>query len=291
MSSIIEVKNLSFGYTRHSRILQGVSFNVQAGAFLSVAGPNGAGKTTLLNLLCGLLRAQAGAIVIDGAPIESYSIRRLARKVAVVHQESVPVFDFTVAEVVSMARTPYMGTFGFEDKADTDAVTDALEATDTARFAVRPLGSLSTGERQRVFIARALAQDTCILLLDEPTSFLDLKHQVEIFDLLKAVQSEKGKTVVAVTHDINLAAQYCDQVLLLTGRKPDQQEPPGGQPSYDSYYIGRTKDVFSPQQVERVFGVKVFAGAVGQEDFFIPLGRFAKDSSQIHEERNRCQRP
>lgn len=291
MSSIIEVKNLSFAYAPHSRILEDVSFDVGAGAFLSVAGPNGAGKTTLLNLLCGLLRAQAGSIIIDTAPIESYSIRRLAQKVAVVHQEFVPVFDFTVGEVVSMARTPYVGTFGFESKADRDAVSDALEATDTAKFALRPLGSLSTGERQRVFIARALAQDTTILLLDEPTSFLDLKHQVEIFDLLKAVQFEKGKTIVAVTHDINLAAQYCDQVLLLTGKEPEQQKSPDGQVSQDNYYIGKTRDVFSPEQIERVFGVKVFAGAVGKENFFIPLGKFARDGSQIDGERNRRQQP
>jgi len=234
MSAIIQVENLSFGYTQDT-ILKGLSFEVTKGQFLTVAGPNGAGKTTLLNLL----------------------VKKLAQKVAVVRQEFVPVFDFTVAEMVSMARTPYLGTFGFESKADRKIVNEALEMTDTICFAARPLAHLSGGERQRVFIARALAQNTAILLLDEPTSFLDLKHQVDIYDLLKAAQLEKGKTIVAITHDIILGAD-------------------------SDYQYGRARDVFSPEQIEKVFGVRTFSGKIGQEKFFIPLGKFAKDSTQIN---------
>ncbi len=267
MNAIIKVENLNFGYTPQNTILKGISFEVIQGKFLAIAGPNGAGKTTLLNLLCGLLRPKAGCIRIDGVPVESYSVKKLAQKVAVVRQEFVPVFDFTVAQMVSMARTPYLGTFGFEDKTDKQMVNEALEATDTAQFALRALGSLSGGERQRVFIARALAANSPVLLLDEPTSFLDLKHQVGIYDLLKTAQLEKGKTIVAVTHDINLAAQYCDEALLLGAD--------------GNYHIGKTKDVFSPEQIEKVFGVRTFAGRIGKEKFFIPLGKFAKDSGQI----------
>jgi iron complex transport system ATP-binding protein len=263
MSGIIEVENLSFGYTQ-SEILKDLSFEVMSGAFVGIAGPNGAGKTTLLNLLCGLLSHKAGSIKIDAARIESYSVKKLAQKIAVVRQEFVPVFDFTVTEMVSMARTPYLGTFGFESKADKEIVAEALEMTDTAHFASRPLAELSGGERQRVFIARALAQSTAILLLDEPTSFLDLKHQVAIYDLLKATQLEKGKTIVVITHDINLAAQYCDEILLLGADS--------------NYYIGKAEDVFSPEQIEKVFGVRTFVGKVGAEKFFLPLGKFAKDS-------------
>jgi iron complex transport system ATP-binding protein len=199
--------------------------------------------------------------------VESYSVKKLAQKVAVVRQEFVPVFDFTVAQMVSMARTPYLGTFGFEDKTDKQMVNEALEATDTSQFALRALGSLSGGERQRVFIARALAANSPVLLLDEPTSFLDLKHQVGIYDLLKTAQLEKGKTIVAVTHDINLAAQYCDEILLLGAD--------------GNYHIGETKDVLSREQIEKVFGVRTFVGRLGQENFFIPLGKFAKYSGQI----------
>ncbi len=277
MNSVIEVKNLSFGYTPQDTLLEDVSFDIKAGTFFSIAGPNGAGKTTLLNLICGLVRVQTGAIRIDAAPVQSYSVRSLAQKIAVVRQEFVPVFDFTVAEVVSMARTPYLGTFGFESRADQEAVDRALEATGTAQFASRPLRSLSGGERQRVFIARALAQNTAILLLDEPTSFLDLKHQVNIYDLLKVAQLEKGKTIVAVTHDINLAAQYSDEILLLTGSSPD------GIPTPRDYHVGTTKDVFVQEQIEKVFGVRVFAGKIGKENFFIPLGRLAKDSRQMND--------
>jgi len=267
MSAIIKVENLSFGYRSQATILKDISFEVMPGTFLAIAGPNGAGKTTLLNLLCGLLSAKADSIKIDAAPIESYSVKKLAQKLAVVRQEFVPVFDFTVAQVVSMARTPYLGTFGFESQADKKFINEALEMTDTAQFSSRPLAELSGGERQRVFIARALAQNTAILLLDEPTSFLDLKHQVGIYDLLKAMQLEKGKTIVAVTHDINLAAQYADVTLLLGADS--------------SYQHGLAKDVFSPEQIERVFGVRTFAGRIGQEKFFIPLGKFAKDRSRI----------
>jgi iron complex transport system ATP-binding protein len=265
MSKIIEVENLSFSYSQKA-VLQNLSFQVTSGTLLAIAGPNGAGKTTLLNLLCGLLRPAAGSIKINGSDVKSYSVKKLAQKVAIVRQEFVPVFDFTVAETVSMARTPYLGTFGFESEADREIINEALETTDTIRFASRPLARLSGGERQRVFIARALAQNTAILLLDEPTTFLDLKHQVGIYDLLKTAQLEKGKTIVAVTHDINLSAQYCDEVLLLG--------------EAGEYHIGKTKDIFSAEQIEKVFGVRTFTARMGQEKFFIPLGKFAKDSRQ-----------
>jgi iron complex transport system ATP-binding protein len=264
MNTVIEVENLNFRYTPQRTILKDLSFRLSRGGFLVVAGPNGAGKTTLLNLLCGLLRPITGSIKIDAVLVESYSFRKLAQKVAVVRQEFVPVFGFTAAEIVSMARMPYLGIFGFESETDKKLVNEALEETNTAQFASRPLYQLSGGERQRVFIARALAQNTAILLLDEPTSLLDLKHQVAIYDLLKTAQLEKGKTILAITHDINLAAQYCDEILLL-GADGD-------------YHIGKTTDVLSPERIEKIFSVRPFVGRLGQEKFFIPLGRLAKDS-------------
>ena len=267
MSAIIKVQNLSFAYRSQPTVLQGISFEVAQGTLLTIAGPNGAGKTTLLNLLCGLLTAKYGSINIDSTPINSYSVKRLAKKVAVVRQEFVPVFDFTVTQVVSMARIPYLGTFGFEGQADRKYVDEAIEMTDMSRFSSRPLAELSGGERQRVFIARALAQSTPILLLDEPTSFLDLKHQVGIYDLLKTLQIERGKTIVAVTHDINLAAQYADAVLLLGAD--------------GTYQYGFAKDVFSPEKLKKIFDVSGFTGIIGRESFFIPLGKLAKDSSRL----------
>ena len=269
--NVIEVSNLSFGYSK-IQVLDDLSFGVESGSFLAIAGPNGAGKSTLLNLLCAVLKSKSGTIRIDGTPIGTYGPKTLAEKVAVVRQEFVPVFDFTVTETVSMARTPYLGRLGFETKPDIDIVKEALEITDTAQFASRNLANLSGGERQRVFIARAFAQDTPILLLDEPTSLLDLKHQVAIYDLLKTAQRQKGKTIVAVTHDINLAAQYCEKVLLLGADR--------------SYRAGSTESVFSAEQIEKTFGVKTFTGRAGREKFFIPLGKFAKDCLQISKKLN-----
>jgi iron complex transport system ATP-binding protein len=264
MSACIQVANLSFSYPGapgQAEVLKNLSFQIPAGTFLSIAGPNGAGKTTLLNLLSGLLKSASGSIEIDSKPISSYSVKRLAKKIAVVRQEFVPVFEFSASQVVAMARTPYLGMMAFETDADKQAVADALEMTDTARFADRPLSHLSGGERQRVFIARALAQQTPILLLDEPTSFLDMKHQVGIYDLLKKMQVEKQKTIVAVTHDINLVAQYSDMVLLLGAD--------------EGYEFGGTKDVLSAERIEKVFGVKVFAAQAGNRRFFFPLGKYS----------------
>jgi len=266
MSGIIEVENLSFGYTSETTILNNMSFEVKPGAFLAIAGPNGAGKSTLLNLMCRALTPKSGTIRIDAAAINSYSRRTLAAKVAVVRQEFVPIFGFSVMETVLMARTPYYGSMGFESRTDREIANEALEATDTARFSSRPLASLSSGERQRVFIARALAQNSLIMLLDEPTSFLDLKHQVGIYDLLKAAQVEKGKTIVAVTHDINLASQYCDEILLLSAD--------GG------FHIGKTRTILSPDKIKEVFDVDVFVGGIEDENFFIPLGKYAKSTGK-----------
>jgi iron complex transport system ATP-binding protein len=270
MSGIIEVENLSFGYTSEATILQNMSFEVTQGSFIAIAGPNGAGKSTLLNLMCRALMPKSGTIRIDAKPIGAYDIQALATKVAVVRQEFVPIFGFSAMETVLMARTPYYSSTGFERQADKEIVNDALKATDTTQFASRPLTSLSSGERQRVFIARALAQNSLIMLLDEPTNFLDLKHQVDIYDLLKAAQAEKGKTIIAVTHDLNLTSQYCDKILLLG--------------TNSSYHFGRTENVLLPETIEEIFNVDIFTGKFGQESFFIPLGKYAKNGKQINHE-------
>ena len=268
MSGIIEIENLNFGYTPESTILKDISFDVPPGTFLTIAGPNGIGKSTLLKLISRLLKPTSGTIRIDKIPVKSYSPRDLATKVAVVRQESTPVFGFSVLETVLMARIPHFGSTGFESAEDIRIANEAMEVTDTAQLASRMIMNLSGGERQRVYIARALAQNSPILLLDEPTSFLDFKHQVGIYDLLKNAQLQKGKTIIAVTHDINLAAQYCDMTLLL------------GPDGFCRH--GYTKDVFSLEQIELVFGADVFAGNIGQERFFIPLGKLAKDNKKNH---------
>ena len=261
--AIIKVKDVRFKY-EDSAVLENLSFEVEKGSFLAVAGPNGAGKSTLLNILSGTIKPLSGSVIVDSEDIKNYSSAELAKKVSVVRQEFVPVFGFTVLETVMMARTPYFGQSGFETKADRQIVNDALVSTETEKFANRQLSQLSGGERQRVFIARALAQDTEVLLLDEPTSSLDLRHQVQIYDLLKKMQIDRGKTIVSVTHDTNLAAQYCDQVLLLA-------EDSG-------FLIGPPKTVFSGGNLEKIFRVSGFSGKIGTESFFLPLGKLARDN-------------
>jgi iron complex transport system ATP-binding protein len=240
---------------------------VQAGTFLAAVGPNGAGKSTLVNLVAGLLTPDSGTIRVDGNDVRSYPAKERAQRIAVVRQEFVPVFGLSVAEAVLMARTAHYGATGFENKNDHRLATMAMELTDTARFASRPLGSLSGGERQRVFIARALAQDTSIVLMDEPTSFLDLKHQVATYDLLKTIQAERKRTIITVTHEINLAAQYCDEALLL--------RPAATGPCHCR--IGSATEVFTAENIAEAFGVSIFSGRIGRENFFIPLGKMAKD--------------
>ncbi len=161
-----------------------------------------------------------------------------------------------------MSRTPYLGSFTFPSESDNKIIANALELTDTAQFADRLLGSLSGGERQRVFIARAFAQDTPILLLDEPTSFLDMKHQVGIYDLLKDAQTRQNKTIAAVTHDINLAVQYCDELLILS--------------SDNNYIFGTPSEVLNSEQISKIFGIQVMTGKILDKDFFIPLGKYSK---------------
>ncbi len=274
MTASIQLQNVTFDYHPGPLVLRQISLAVEDGTFLAVVGPNGAGKSTLINLLAGLLKPRSGTISIDGADLQSYRQAELARKVALVRQEFIPAFGFSVAETVMMARTPYFGQLGFERPGDRRIVAEAMELTDIGPFASRPLASLSGGERQRVFIARALAQDTPILLLDEPTSYLDLKHQVGIYDLLKSIQREKNRTIVAITHDLNLAAQYCDQALLLL---PDTHDAAG--PSAH-YRTGPAGEVLAPESIEKAFDIRVFSTVVGRERVILPLGRLAKDADR-----------
>jgi iron complex transport system ATP-binding protein len=263
--NFINMHNVSFAYGERP-VLKGLNVSVDRKSFWAVVGPNGAGKSTFLNLLCGQLKPDTGDVFVDGRAASSYSVRRLAGVLSMVRQEFVPAFGFTVRQTVMMARYHRRSSALFENAEDIEAVDAALKATDTLDFADRPLGHLSGGERQRVFIARALAQETPVLLLDEPTSHLDLKHQIRIFDLLKQMQCEQGKTILLVTHDLNLAAQYCDRVLLL-GEK-------------GAYFHGLPGEVLNPAQIQAVFGVRGYQGRIDKERFFMPLGNFSKDTPE-----------
>lgn len=244
-----------------------LSASIEAGSFCAVAGPNGVGKSTLIALVAGLLKADSGSIHVFDKNVVSYKPKKLSRQIALVQQEYVPVFGFTVLETVMMARLSRSDFVLFENNEDKNIVAEALEQTEIVHLAGRKLNELSGGERQRVFIARALAQQTPILLLDEPTNHLDIKHQIRIFDLLKKLQSQQNKTILAVTHDINMACQYCDRAMLMTGRGP--------------VLWGKPSDIFTIDSIKSVFEVDGVGGMMNNKPFFIPSGRIPTEKNRI----------
>jgi ABC-type cobalamin/Fe3+-siderophores transport system ATPase subunit len=223
--SAYHVRSLYFRYHAgrpgtNDWILDGLTFTVKAGEILGIAGPNGSGKTSLLKLLGKILRPNAGDVTLLNHDLAAMSQSGVARIVAVVPQESQQIFPFTVMETVLMGRYPHHlgGTwagFGWESADDLAAARQVMSCMDITHLAHRVVTDLSGGERQRCLIARALAQGPQILLLDEPTAFLDLQHQVEICAILRRLNAEQGLTVVLVSHDLNLASQCCDRILML----------------------------------------------------------------------------
>jgi iron complex transport system ATP-binding protein len=212
--TVIEVHDFSFSFGKKA-VLRNVSFSVAAREYLSIVGPNGAGKTTLLKCIDRIQTGGKGQIRVFGRPLSSYSQRALARLVSYVPQADGRVFPYTVEEFVLMGRYPYFGPFSSIRPEDRHAVRDALEKTRTAEFAHRRLDTLSGGERQTVYIAAALAQGAKVLLLDEPTTFLDYRHQAEIRELLVRLNQESGVAIVAVTHDVNRAVLDSDRMVAI----------------------------------------------------------------------------
>lgn len=196
-------------------MLDSASLTVKPRVILGLLGPNGSGKTTLLRLLSGTLTPDAGRVMLDAVPLSSLSRRDLARRVAVVPQETHSAFDFTVLDIVLMGRYPHLGAFELEGADDLAIARDALAATGTAAFESRRFATLSGGEKQRVVVASALAQASDVLLLDEPTASLDLGFQFEIAALLARLNRERGVTMVVSTHDLNLAATLCTELALI----------------------------------------------------------------------------
>jgi iron complex transport system ATP-binding protein len=254
----IEVEGLSFRYSTtegRGRIwtLDHLSFHVDAGEILGIVGPNGSGKSSLLKILSGLLPAGEGDVRLGGLSLGKRSQTDVARLLAVVPQEYAQVFPFTVAETVLMGRFPHrtvrwwsMG-IGDETANDLVHVHDAMVDTDVLSLADRLVSDLSGGERQRVMIARALAQEPKVLLLDEPTAFLDINHQIDICSLIGRLRAERQLTVVLVSHDLNVASQYCDRVLMLKeGRL---------------CLIGSPDETIRPDVLQLVYGCEVVVDA------------------------------
>jgi iron complex transport system ATP-binding protein len=242
-------------------VLKAVNFAVKSGEFLGILGPNGSGKTTLLRSISRVLQPRRGVILIDDKDIYRMKSVDVAKRLAVVPQETPITFDFTALEVVLMGRNPHMPRFKMESKEDLAIAKNSMELTRTWEFADRPVTELSGGERQRVIIARALTQEPKILLLDEPTTHLDISNQLEIMDLIKCLCKIKKLVIVAVFHDFNLAARYCDSIILLKDGK--------------IVAVGKSEETLTSENVRKVFNVDTIVKKHPVTGFFhvIPISR------------------
>ncbi|MCL5104067.1 MAG: ABC transporter ATP-binding protein, partial [Armatimonadetes bacterium] len=239
----IKADNLVAGYNG-AVVLNGISIEVEDAGFVGIIGPNGSGKTTLLRAMSRALAPMSGFVQLNEKNIYTIPSREFARRVAVVPQDTLVAFDFTVLEIALMGRSPRLGRFAVEGSRDVEIAMDALARTGTDHLKDRPINALSGGERQRVMVARALAQEPEVLLLDEPTSHLDISFQFEIMDLVKSLNRERGLTVLAVLHDLNLASQYCDRLMLI------------GQGTVRA--VGSPEEVITSENVRRVYGAEVW---------------------------------
>lgn len=242
MSLGLKANNICFRYGA-DWILQDVSFEVKPAEFLGIIGPNGSGKTTLIKLLDGMMIPQQGDVWLNGVKLADLARREIAQRIAVVSPGLWLNFSFNVQQLVLMGRYPHLGNLRFEGKRDYRIAQEAMTLTDVSGLAHRYFHELSGGERQRVLLAKALAQQPEILLLDEPTVYLDINHTVSFFDLIKKMNREQGLTVVVVSHDINLAADYADRIVLLNQGRIFRQ--------------GFPHEVITAEHINTVYGKKV----------------------------------
>ena len=241
---LIAAHGVTFGYGRQP-LLYDVHVQIHAGEMVGLLGPNGSGKTTLLRLMSGVLRPQQGQILLQGRDLRQWGRRGLARRIAVVPQELHMPFAFTVEHMVSLGRTPFVSFFGSQTKRDQAIIHEAMRTSDITSLAGRVFNELSGGERQRVMVAMALAQQPELLLLDEPTSHLDIKYQIEILELVQRLNRDHGVTVIAAMHDLNLAARYFPRLLLFQRGIVADASP---------------AEVLEPGLLGRVYGVNVQVG-------------------------------
>jgi iron complex transport system ATP-binding protein len=243
------------------RAIDGVSCALRPGEVLGIIGPNGSGKSSLIRALAGVRRPDSGVVLLDKRPVADLGRRERARRIALVPQETRLSFPLSVREVVLLGRSPHTGPFGWEREADFVIAERAMQRMDVAALSGRPVAELSGGERQRVVLARALAQEPRVLLLDEPTSFLDLRHTVILLDLVRELCCEEGVAVGIVLHDLNLAAMYCDRLLLLSEGKCHAE--------------GAPRDVLRYEDLCEVYGTELYVAPndVTGQTVVLPLPR------------------
>ncbi len=240
-NTILQARNISFGYEK-SLVLKNIAFSIRGGDFVAIIGPNGSGKTTLLKIILGTLSPMEGDVLLDGKPVLSYAAKERAKKISYVSQEPIFTFPLTVLELVSLGRYVHSNRFKQRPE-DGQAVEDALRQTDSFNLRERKLTTLSGGERQKVLIARTLAQTSHLLLMDEPTVHLDIYFQLQILNSLKELCREKKSTIVAVLHDLNLISLFADKALLLKSGK--------------CLAFGKVEEVLNESSIKEAFGVEV----------------------------------
>ena len=254
----VEVQNIHLAYDK-MLVAENVSFKAESGAISGLIGPNGSGKSTIIKALCRFITPSSGKILLDGRDIGNYSQKELATMVSVVPQFPLLPSLFTAYEIVLMGRNPHMGLFDWEGREDHLIARRSMEMVGISTLAPRRIGELSGGEIQCVVIARALAQGTRIILLDEPTSNLDIGREVEVLDLLKKIARGKGVTIIMALHDLNLAAQYCDQIILLNKGR--------------IYKSGQPEEVITGRTVKDIYGAGsiVFPHPLNKKPTVIPV--------------------
>ncbi|BCH22932.1 ABC transporter ATP-binding protein [Mesorhizobium sp. L-8-3] len=264
----LAAKGVAIAYGR-SMVVEGLDLAITPGAFTALIGPNGSGKSTILRALAGLRAPNAGTILLDGRPLSEFSTREIARRVGVLAQGPVAPEGLTVLDLVRQGRYPHRSLFGRWSEQDDNACAEALALTGMDDLAARPLESPSGGQRQRAWIAMTLAQETGILLLDEPTTFLDLAHQIEMMHLVAELVATRGKTVVAVLHDLNQAARHADHMVMLRAGKIAA--------------AGRPDVVMTAEIVEHVFGVAatIITDPVAGTPLCIPAARASPARSSL----------
>ena len=252
----IRIDHVSYAYVPDRQVLRGIDADIPAGCFCGIIGPNGSGKTTLLKCISGYLKPETGAVSIGGTDVSSMSVRTVAKRMALVQQHASLEYDFTVMDIVLTGRNPHLGRMQSESKQDYAIANDALERAGIPHLKDRLVTTLSGGEWQMMVLARALCQQADIMLLDEPVTGLDIKHQVDIMAAVRRLAGENGITVVCVLHDLNLARAYCTQLVLLSS---------GG-----VYAQGTPDDVLTKDNIEAVYDTRIRTFVQDGHTFFLP---------------------